>query len=61
MSERDETLSLGGDFPPVSEEHWRRLVDQVLTRGAADADPDAAAARFERLVTTTYDGLRVEF
>ena len=60
MSERDETLSLGSDFPPVSEEQWRRLVDQVLTRGAADADPDAAAHRFERFVTTTYDGLRVE-
>ncbi|MGI9051885.1 MAG: methylmalonyl-CoA mutase family protein [Ilumatobacteraceae bacterium] len=53
-------LTLGADFPPVSVEEWRRLVDGVLTRGDPDADPAQADARFARLVTTNDDGLRIE-
>src|SRR5574337_2080767 len=42
--------SLAADFPPVTEADWRKLVEAAL-KGAA----------FEkRLVSQTYDGLRVE-
>ena len=44
-----ETLPLAADFPPASREEWRKLVDAVLK-----------GAPFERLVSTTYDGLTVE-
>ncbi len=53
-------LRLVADFPSVTEEDWRRLVDRVLTRGDRGPDPDGAAQRFERLVTTTDDGLRID-
>ncbi len=52
-----DELTLGAEFPAVTEQEWRDLVDRVLTRGARDGD---AATRFERLVTTTEDGLRIE-
>jgi len=52
-----DELTLGADFPAVTEQEWRVLVDRVLTRGGARGD---AATRFERLVTTTEDGLRIE-
>ncbi len=43
-------LSLAGEFPPTSEAEWRKLVEAAL-KGAS----------FEkRLVSQTYDGLRVE-
>jgi methylmalonyl-CoA mutase len=45
MSDTEELL-LAADFPPATEPQWRSLVDQVL-KGAS----------FERLVSTTYDGL----
>lgn len=37
------------EFPPVAREDWRKLVERVL-KGAS----------FEKLVSTTYDGLRIE-
>jgi len=52
-----DELTLGADFPAVTEQEWRVLVDRVLTRGGTHGD---AATRFERLVTTTEDGLRIE-
>src|SRR5215204_3947649 len=60
MVDAMDELTLVADFPPVTDDDWRRLVDRVLTRGDADAAPEAAAQRFERLVTTTEDGLRIE-
>jgi methylmalonyl-CoA mutase len=47
MSDTEELL-LAADFPPVTEPQWRSLVDQVLK-----------GAPFERLVSTTYDGLSI--
>jgi methylmalonyl-CoA mutase len=44
-----ETLPLAADFPWATTEDWRKLVDAVLK-----------GAPFERLVSTTYDGLRIE-
>ena len=45
-----EQLTLAAEFPPTSETEWRKLVDAAL-KGAS----------FEkRLVSQTYDGLRVE-
>lgn len=45
-----QDLSLGAEFPTPTREQWLALVDKVL-----------AGATFDRkLVTTTYDGLRVE-
>ena len=45
-----EHFSLGDDFPPASKEQWVRLVEETLK-----------GADFEkRLVSKTYDGIRVE-
>ncbi len=44
-----ETLPLAAGFPTATSEEWRKLVDAVLK-----------GAPFERLVSTTYDGLRIE-
>jgi methylmalonyl-CoA mutase len=44
-----ETLRLAADFPPATREEWRKLVDAVLK-----------GAPFERLISTTYDGLTIE-
>jgi methylmalonyl-CoA mutase len=44
-----ETLPLAADFPSATREDWRKLVDAVLK-----------IAPFERLVSTTYDVLRIE-
>jgi methylmalonyl-CoA mutase len=44
-----ETVLLATDFPPATREEWRKLVDAVLK-----------GAPFERLVSTTYDGLAIE-
>jgi methylmalonyl-CoA mutase len=43
-----ETLLLSDDFPPATREEWRKLVDVVLK-----------GAPFERLTSTTYDGLSI--
>src|SRR3954451_13601528 len=37
------------EFPPASQEDWRKLAERVLK-----------GAPFEKLVSATYDGLRVE-
>jgi methylmalonyl-CoA mutase len=44
-----ETLLLAADFAPATREEWRKLVDRVLK-----------GAPFERLISTTYDGLSIE-
>ena len=44
-----ETLPLAADFSPATREEWRKLVDTVLK-----------GAPFERLESTTYDGLSIE-
>jgi methylmalonyl-CoA mutase len=49
MSEPEQTLALAADFPAATQEAWRKLVDRVLK-----------GAPVERLVSTTYDGLRIE-
>ena len=50
MTEPDaETVPFAADFPPATGDDWRKLVDAVLK-----------GAPFERLVSTTYDGLCIE-
>jgi methylmalonyl-CoA mutase len=44
-----ETLSFAGDFAPATYDDWRKLVTAVLK-----------GAPFERLVSRTYDGLKIE-
>ena len=44
-----ETLLLAADFPPATRQEWRELVDAVLK-----------GAPFERLISTTYDGLSID-
>src|SRR5271170_5767603 len=44
-----ENLALAADFPPTTRQDWRKLVDAVLK-----------GAPFERLKSTTYDGLAIE-
>jgi len=48
MTETD-ALALASGFAPATQKDWRKLVDAVLK-----------GALFERLVSTTYDGLRIE-
>ena len=48
MAPEDSKLTLN-EFPPASREDWRKLVERVLK-----------GAPFEKLVSTTYDGLRIE-
>ncbi len=45
-----EELTLAGEFPPTTHAQWRALVEAALKGAAFD----------KRLVSTTYDGLRVE-
>src|SRR5215213_10654405 len=49
MTSSKEDLRLAADFAPASYDDWRKLVDGVL-RGAP----------FEKLVSGTYDGLKIE-
>ena len=49
MTQSEETLPLAADFPPATREDWRKLVDAVLK-----------GAPFERLRSTTYDGIGIE-
>jgi len=44
------TLPLAGEFPPTSEAEWRKLVEAALKGASFD----------KRLVSQTYDGLRIE-
>jgi methylmalonyl-CoA mutase len=45
-----DELSLAAEFPPTSEADWRRLVEAALKGASFD----------KRLVSQTYDGLRIE-
>jgi len=45
-----DDLSLAAEFPPTTEAAWRKLVEAALKGAAFD----------KRLVSRTYDGLRVE-
>ncbi len=44
-----EDLTLAGEFPPTTEADWRKLVEAALKGASFD----------KRLVSQTYDGLRV--
>ena len=44
-----EEFAIAADFPQATREDWRKLVDGVLK-----------GTPFERLLSTTYDGLRIE-
>jgi methylmalonyl-CoA mutase len=46
----NDKLALATEFPPTSEAQWRKLVEAALKGASFD----------KRLVTQTYDGLRVE-
>jgi methylmalonyl-CoA mutase len=46
----DDSFTLAAEFPPTSQAEWRRLVEAALKGASFD----------KRLVSTTYDGLRVE-
>ncbi|MGH6683286.1 MAG: methylmalonyl-CoA mutase, partial [Pseudolabrys sp.] len=45
-----DELPLAAEFPPTSQTEWRRLVEAALKGAQFD----------KRLVSQTYDGLRVE-
>lgn len=45
-----DELSLATEFPPATQAEWRKLVDAALKGAAFD----------KKLVTQTYDGIRVE-
>ena len=45
-----DDLSLAAEFPPTTEADWRKLVDAALKGAAFD----------KRLVSQTYDSLRVQ-
>jgi methylmalonyl-CoA mutase len=49
MPTATEPLRLAADFKPASSDDWRKLVDGVLK-----------GAPFEKLVSKTYDGIRIE-
>jgi methylmalonyl-CoA mutase len=46
----DEDLPLAAEFPPTSQADWRKLVEAALKGASFD----------KRLVSQTYDGLRIE-
>ncbi len=49
MTSETDDMALAADFAPATYEDWRKLVDGVLK-----------GAPFEKLVSKTYDGLRIE-
>ncbi len=49
MTDPEKPVAFAADFPSATREEWRKLVEAVLK-----------GAPFERLVSTTYDGLRIE-
>lgn len=49
MAEPEKPLAFTADFPAATRDAWRKLVDGVLK-----------GAPFERLGSTTYDGLRID-
>jgi methylmalonyl-CoA mutase len=61
MTNDEQHLQLAGEFPPVTYEEWRALVNGVLAKGLSDPTPEELAARFERtLVSHTYDGIAIQ-
>src|SRR6185312_7748062 len=50
MSDFSDQFPLAAEFPPANEADWRRLVDAALKGASFD----------KRLVSETYDGLRVQ-
>jgi methylmalonyl-CoA mutase len=50
MTDVKTELSLAAEFPPTGQAEWRKLVDAALKGASFD----------KKLVTQTYDGLRVE-
>src|ERR1043166_8345875 len=49
MTSQTDELQLAADFPPASHDDWRKLVDGVLK-----------GAPFEKLVSKTSDGLKIQ-
>jgi len=49
MSVKTDELTLAADFAPASRDDWRKLADGVLK-----------GAPFEKLISKTYDGLKIE-
>jgi methylmalonyl-CoA mutase len=49
MTSSTEDLRLAADFPPATRDDWRKLVDGVLK-----------GAPFEKLVSKTYDGIKID-
>jgi methylmalonyl-CoA mutase len=49
MTTSSEDLRLAADFAPATQDDWRKLVDGVLK-----------GAPFEKLVSKTYDGIRID-
>lgn len=49
MTKETDQLQLAAEFPPAKREDWRKLVDGVLK-----------GAPFEKLVSKTYDGLKID-
>ncbi|MGL6060899.1 MAG: methylmalonyl-CoA mutase, partial [Bradyrhizobium sp.] len=49
MTSSTEDPPLAADFSPATQDNWRRLVDGVLK-----------GAPFEKLVSKTYDGIRID-
>src|SRR5476651_2517214 len=45
-----DELTLAAEFPPTSQVEWRKLIDAALKGASFD----------KRLVSQTYDGLRIE-
>jgi len=61
MSDETEHLELAGEFPAITREQWRVLVDGVVGKGLKDPTPEELSRRFERtLVSTTYDGIAIQ-
>jgi methylmalonyl-CoA mutase len=48
--DRDQALALAGEFPPTGQAEWSKLVEAALKGASFD----------KRLVSQTYDGLRIE-
>lgn len=49
MTSSTEDLRLAADFPPATQDDWRKLVDGVLK-----------GAPLEKLVSKTYDGIKID-
>lgn len=60
-ADRPEELSLAGGFPAATRDQWRDLVDGVIGKGLAEPTRQELDKRYDKtLVTSTYDGLRIQ-